>query len=841
VPGTLLNDRYRIVGMLGRGGMGEVYRADDLLLDQAVALKFLPDSLKDDTELLERFFGEVRIARQITHPAVCRTHDVAYVEGRPFLSMEFVDGEDLKSLLRRIGRLPSDKALEIARQLCAGIAAAHERGVLHRDLKPDNVMIDGEGRVRITDFGLAAVAESIEGHDVRSGTPAYMAPEQLAGSEVTTASDIYGLGLVLYELFTGKRAFSGRTLQELMQQHAETDVAHPSSLVSDIDPGVERVILHCLEKDPARRPASALAVSASLPGADPLAVALAAGETPSPELVAAAGQTEGLRPAHAWAALGFALLGLVALPLLSSPSQLIEQVPVEQPPPVLVARAQEILERIGHEGEAVDTATGINVDFDYFPFVRRADDSPERWDGLATGRPPVFFFWYRQSPRPLVTQDVWGRVDVDEPARTLTGMAMVIVDGSGRLVELATVPPQVEDDDPSGPPPEPDWGILFEEAGLDIATFTPVPSRWTPPSYADTRTAWTGVYPERPDQEVRVEAAAYAGRPIYFQLFGEWSRAWRMTPYELTTGQAVANAIGATILFVGLLVSAYLARRNWRLGRGDRRGAVRLAVFALTASLISWALGADHVLGRAELGLFVQAVGLSMYLAAALWLLYMAIEPYVRKLWPHRLISWTRVLAGSWRDPLVGRDVLIGSCMGAAMACCVALFVWLPTLLGVPSLGPQASNLDTLLGSALTLSAILDDAVESVVVSMGFLLLVLLLRLLLRRESLAALLLIFILGLQQALWSPLSLWVTLPFGLLIWTIPILVLLRFGLLSMIVGMFVVSLVANLPITSRLGHWTGTTTLWVMAVVAVVSIWGFWTSLGGRSLLGDAMDS
>ena len=179
--------------------------------------------------------------------------------------------------------------------------------------------------------------------------------------------------------------------------------------------------------------------------------------------------------------------------------------------------------------------------------------------------------------------------------------------------------------------------------------------------------------------------------------------------------------------------------------------------------------------------------------------------------------------------------------MGAAMACCVALFVWLPTLLGVPSLGPQASNLDTLLGSALTLSAILDDAVESVVVSMGFLLLVLLLRLLLRRESLAALLLIFILGLQQALWSPLSLWVTLPFGLLIWTIPILVLLRFGLLSMIVGMFVVSLVANLPITSRLGHWTGTTTLWVMAVVAVVSIWGFRTSLGGRSLLGDAMDS
>jgi hypothetical protein len=179
--------------------------------------------------------------------------------------------------------------------------------------------------------------------------------------------------------------------------------------------------------------------------------------------------------------------------------------------------------------------------------------------------------------------------------------------------------------------------------------------------------------------------------------------------------------------------------------------------------------------------------------------------------------------------------------MGAAMACGVALFVWLPSLLGVPNAGPQASSLDTLLGPGYTLSAILDDAVESVAVAMGFLLLLLLLRLLLRRETLAALTLILVLGLQQALWSPLSLWVTLPFGLMIWTLPTLVLFRFGLLSTMVGLFVVSLVANLPITSRLGHWTGTTTLWVMAVVAGVAIWGFWTSLGGRSLLGDAMDS
>src|SRR3982750_3437337 len=138
VSGTMLAGRYRIVGLLGRGGMGEVYRADDLRLGQAVALKFLPESLKDDEGRRDRFHNEVRTARQVSHPAVCRVYDVSDAAGQPFLSMEYVDGEDLASLLRRIGRLPSDKAVDIARQLCAGLAAAHDRGVLHRDLKPDN-------------------------------------------------------------------------------------------------------------------------------------------------------------------------------------------------------------------------------------------------------------------------------------------------------------------------------------------------------------------------------------------------------------------------------------------------------------------------------------------------------------------------------------------------------------------------------------------------------------------------------------------------------------------------------------------------------------------------------
>jgi serine/threonine-protein kinase len=285
-PGTLLAGRFRIVAPLGRGGMGEVYRADDLKLGQTVALKFLPDNLMHDAARLAQFHNEVRVARTIAHRNVCRTYDIGDADGRPFLTMEYVDGEDLSSLLRRIGRFPQEKAIEVARQICAGVAAAHERGVLHRDLKPANVMIDGEGHVRLTDFGLAAVAGSVE--NIRAGTPAYMAPEQLAGREVTARSDIYALGLVLYELFTGKRFFEVKTLDELARLHESATKPTPTSVVPDLDPTIERAIQGCLERDPARRPASALAVSAALPGGDQLAAALAAGETPSPEMVAAA-------------------------------------------------------------------------------------------------------------------------------------------------------------------------------------------------------------------------------------------------------------------------------------------------------------------------------------------------------------------------------------------------------------------------------------------------------------------------------------------------------------------------------------------------------------------------
>ena len=219
-PGTVLAGRYRVVGLLGRGGMGEVYRADDLTLGQSVAIKLLPERLDRDSAALARLLEEVRTARQVSHPNVCRVHDVGEVDGRRFLSMEYIDGEDLSVQLRRIGHLPQDKGLEIARQICAGLAAAHDRGVLHRDLKPANIMIDGRGRVRITDFGLATAlgGDATRAGEV-AGTPVYMAPEQLEGQPLSIQSDLYALGLVLFELFTGRRFHDTGDVAELRARH----------------------------------------------------------------------------------------------------------------------------------------------------------------------------------------------------------------------------------------------------------------------------------------------------------------------------------------------------------------------------------------------------------------------------------------------------------------------------------------------------------------------------------------------------------------------------------------------------------------------------------------------
>jgi tRNA A-37 threonylcarbamoyl transferase component Bud32 len=271
--------------MAGRGGEGEVYRAEDLKLGQTVAIKMLPEAFRSDDRRLARLVHEVRTSRRVAHPNVCRVYDIVEGDGVSFLTMEWIEGDDLASVLRRGGRLPKDTAMGMARQICAGVAAAHDEGVLHLDLKPSNVMVDDRGVIRITDFGLAEAAAFVRGERARAGTPLYMSPEQLAGGDVTAQSDIYALGLILYELFTGTRAFPARSIEELLRVRAAPPPP-PSSVAPNIHPAVERVILRCLDVDPARRPPSGREVAAALPGGRRLADALAAAQRKADRIAA---------------------------------------------------------------------------------------------------------------------------------------------------------------------------------------------------------------------------------------------------------------------------------------------------------------------------------------------------------------------------------------------------------------------------------------------------------------------------------------------------------------------------------------------------------------------------
>src|SRR5246500_440140 len=525
LPGRLIAGRYRIIALLGKGGMGEVYRADDLTLGQAVALKFLPEEATSHEGMLERFKNEVRIARRVSHPNVCRVYDVGDVDGATFSTMEYVDGEALASLLRRIGRLPPDKAVEIARQICAGLAAAHTKGVLHRDLKPANIMLDGRGQVVITDFGLAGVADDIRGAEVRSGTPAYTAPEQLAGREVSTRSDIYALGLVLYEVFTGKRAF-GEKVAGVLHARNDRTPSRPSSVVKDLDPVIEKVILRCLEPEPSARPATALAVAAALPGEDPLAAALAAGETPSPQMVAAAGETVGLKPRVAILCFAAVLIALGAVVFLGIHYSGLDRMRLEQTPEVLAAKAREITAHLGYPDRPLDTAYGFNFDNDFQDYVEKNDKPQPDWNAILPGRPSLLYFWYRQSPDYMFAQGYRDQLlnpDIitrNDPPPTLSEMINLELDPQGRLITLQAIPPQKSDVGPATPF---DWNRLFSEAGLDPAKFQKAEPQWNSLASSDTRAAWAGVWPGT-SRPLRVEAGSFQGKPVYFLLIGDWTK-----------------------------------------------------------------------------------------------------------------------------------------------------------------------------------------------------------------------------------------------------------------------------------------------------------------------------
>ncbi|MGH9365423.1 MAG: protein kinase domain-containing protein [Thermoanaerobaculia bacterium] len=831
-PGSVLAERYRIIGLLGRGGMGEVYRADDLKLGQPVALKFLPRMLASEPARLERFYAEVRIARQVSHPNVCRVYDVGEMEGQHYLSMEYVDGEDLASLLRRIGRLPPDKALDIAREICAGLSAAHDKGVLHRDLKPANIMVDGRGRAKITDFGLAVAAgEATEGEI--SGTPAYMAPEQLSGKGASIRTDIYSLGLVLYELYTGKKAFEGASFQELKRKHSEEAPASPSTVSPGFDPVVERVILRCLEKDPGRRPFSVAQVAAALPGGDPLAAALAAGETPSPEMVAAAGEEGALSAGRAWALFGGVLVVLLAILALAPYATDLGLAPLPKASEALEDRARELARKFGYGSRPADTAFWWTRQYTQLRY--RADHlpSPARVRDLGAVEPHPYWFQYRQSPRPMVPSGDGTTVRTDDPPLEISGMVNLALDARGNLVSFRAVPPEM--DESKGPWPDPNWVLLFAEAGLDPKRFTAAAPKWLSLAPFDARAEWDGSFAGHPDVPIHVTAASYHGRPVYFAVLGPWDRTTRTPEAPRGVGQIVGLATAVTLVLSLLFGGLILARRNVRLGRGDRRGAFRVAAFLLAVGMLRWLLGAHHVADLVgEFGMFGAGLAFSLFLAAFVWLIYMALEPFARRRWPDLLISWTRLLSGRLRDPLVGRDILIGILAGASLVLVAWIEQSLPAFANVSAMTPQPPR-STTLGTPSQLVSVLLGALGNAMFPLGTMSLLVLLSVLLRRRWLA----IAVSGLAWTLiYLALSenLRVDLPAALLVGALLVFVAARFGILALYATFFTVTIILALPLTLDFSRWYAGRSLFVLLIVVGLAFGGFWIALGGKSPFG-----
>jgi hypothetical protein len=838
-PGQMIAERYRVVSLAGRGGMGEVYRAEDLKLGQLVAIKFLPESLSQDAAALARFHSEVRIARQVSHPNVCRVFDIGEADGVQFLSMEYVDGEDLASVVRRIGRLSPDKAIEVARQICAGLAAAHERGVVHRDLKPANIMLDGAGKIRITDFGLAGIAASIQGADIRAGTPAYMAPEQLAGKEVTTKSDIYSVGLILYEILTGKRAFEASTLPELIKLREGGTITHPSTLVRDLDPLIERVILRCLESDPAKRPLSALQVAAALPGGDPLAAALAAGETPSPEMVAAAGVKEGMRPRVALVLLAIVALGLVASLLIAESTQLVNRVTLDSPPEVLATRAREIVGRLGlPAGAAADAAYGFEINGAYLNYVQTHDKSPTRWETLAKSGPPAMTFWYRQSPNPLFAQEFFGpgavgggQVYPGYPAMDTTAMALLVLDTTGRLVRFEVVPPEK-----SAPPQNlktPDWAGFFAASGLNIAEFRAAAPEWTPLAPTDSRLAWTGTLPERADVPIRVEAAAFHGEPVYYRMIFPWTRAGRDTETAMTRAQKVASALLVLLILTVFVGGAVLARWNIKANRADLRGAARLGAFVFVTFLVLWILSSHHLPNFLEAISFLVAVASAALRTFFAIVMYVALEPFVRRREPQTLISWTRLLAGELRDPLVGRDLLIGAVYGVLIFVVEASDNFLLPLFGKLPPIPGGVSTESLLGLRHALAQVLLYVLGQTIVSLGIFFMLFVLQRILRSAWIAAVV-VAVAGTLLSLGNDSSEYplISAVFLVVLFLSFLLVLKRFGLLTLVVGLVVQQVLLIFPATIHLSRWYAAPSLAGMTAIAALTIYGFRTALAGQ---------
>ncbi len=838
--GTVLAGRYQILDLIGKGGMGEVYKAEDLELTQVVALKFLPEELADNKELLERFRGEVRTARQVSHQNVCRVFDIGETKGLYYLTMEFIEGDDLAMLLRRIGRFPSDRAIEISREIAMGLNAIHKAGILHRDLKPANIIIDSTGMARITDFGIAGLEEDVQGAESKVGTPAYMSPEQVSGKEVTKKSDIYALGLLLYEIFTGKQAFTADTIPDLLEKQKKSHPTNLSELVTGIDPMVENLISRCIAKVPERRPASALHVAMALPGGNPLQAALEAGETPTPEMIAAAPSRGALKPLVALGLLlGF--IGMFSLVMYwSSKYEAHAFTPFQKSPEVLAERAKTVIANLGFDEPPADTHFRIYPNSSYLRFAKDQKNPRESWEKIRKGQPFHYYFFYRQSPEPLVPMGDDSEINLSNPPLIKPGMINVRLDVTGRLIEMTAVP-QLEVQ-PQGQEKKLDWKKVFDEAGLDIEKFTETETKWNSRYFSNENIQWAGALADFPEIPVRINGSALNGKLVEFKIVPSWNEpSGEVQQKKKPAGPSASDIFLIVLLFLMLFGAVLLVRYNLKNGRGDVKGAIKLAIFFLVLLFCvhmlhtNWMLPYGDVINR-FFGLLSEAV----FDAVVIFMFYLATEPFIRKRWAEILISWNRLLNGDFRNPMIGRDVLVGFFL--AICCSVFSFgvsylefTRNPNLIYEPF---KTGNSYFLNGIVVSVGYLVQIVVSPLIAPYILLFPLLIFSLIFKKKWLAVLATILLFSIQIILQTfSGDAWVTLLPAIMVMVLNVFCLIRFGFLSATAFVFVNLCVERLTPTFDPTSFYFPSTVMAFAVTFVFAIYAYYIATAGKPLFGQ----
>ena len=426
------------------------------------------------------------------------------------------------------------------------------------------------------------------------------------------------------------------------------------------------------------------------------------------------------------------------------------------------------------------------------------------------------------------------RVEFFDPPQEVSGMTTVVLDSNGRLIGFMAVPPQVE----QAPAAEtiPDWSAMLAETGLDPASLKPAEPTWLPPVGFDRRFGWHGAYPEDPGTELQISAASYHGKPVYFHVIGPWSRPWRMQEQQWPRSRAVHDATLVIGGFASFLAAALFARRNLRLGRGDRRGAFRISVFVFSADALAGLLVAHHVPElSAEWQVFVLIVGGALFTAAFLWLCYMALEPFVRKQWPQLLISWTRLLTGKFHDPLIGRDLLAGILLGSISALGVHFSNSLPAWFNLAGETTVPANPLALGAPSGALGMVIGFVVVALLPAFWVTFLLFVTRLVLKGYWASVIvtgvvLLLINLGAENFLLET-------PFAILTTAITMFAVLRFGIFAMAVTVFTANLLTSFPITVDFSRWYAPNSIFMFAVLLTLLIYGLRMSLGNRPLLQE----